>query len=216
MKRMAIVLSLLFCVYRSPAQKTKSNYRRTYHALELGTALFGGRYFDEQTGPNGYKSHSETIKAISLAYLHEWQIAKRLYTGIGIGYEHMEVAPDYKVETVIINGLSYDKYIDVPVPDYDLIPLWNQTRYYFRSKPNSGFVFLDLGSFFKLDHNEGKSRLKWGIGIGNRYEIAHKKYLTWSLDMYEYYLHRNANPDKGYNANPRLACLGLKLGFVFN
>lgn len=211
MNKIAILCLMIATVnWGASAQEQPVNI----HIVELGIA-FGGRYYDESTGPNGNKSHNETVKALSLFYTYGWQLSQRFFAGIGSGYKHLNVGPDYKEEIVVIDGISYEKRVDVPVPSYDLIPIFGQTRFYFRKKPESAYLSASLGSFFKLDQHEGKPRLYWELGLGQRYKLSSTKSITWSLNFNEFYLFRKKQGFNEPNENPRIALMDLRIGIQF-
>ncbi len=184
------------------------------NTIELGVG-WGGRYYDEQTGPNGYKTHNESIHVFSINYLHLWGISKKIYAGFGSGYHHINVGHGWDTENVIINGMEYEKEIKTPGTTYHFIPIFGQARYYFRNNPESAFLTADIGSFLKLDHNEGKPRLFWGLGFGQRYKINSSKFISWGIDYHEHYLFRKTQGFDEPNENPRIASLALKIGLIF-
>lgn len=181
------------------------------NAIELGFA-FGGRYYDERTGPNGYKTHNENVHVLSINYSHLWGVSKKIYAGLGSGYHHLNVGQGWDTENVIIDGREYEKEVKTPGTTYHFIPVFGQARYYFRKNPESAFLTADIGSFFKLDRNEGKPRVFWGLGLGQRYKLSSNKSITWGLNFNEFYLFRKKQGFNEPNENPRIALLALKIG----
>lgn len=213
----SLYLSLVFFyLFHSTAFAQKEDNPRlsSINIIELGIG-FGSKYFDENINDKLIVEHNDALTLLEIKYLHLWPIKKRFYLGLGSSYDGMKITSQVSAKTVIINGVEKIETTREPGGTHHFIPIFGQARYYFRNKPESAFLTADIGSFFKLDNNEGKPRLFWGLGFGQRYKINSANAISWGIDYHEHYLFRKKQGFNEPNENPRIASLAIKIGLLF-
>ncbi len=216
MKRINCIV-LFFIYFHQPNLIAQTKARSELYAqkiIDIGWA-FGSHYVDEVIGNNSHYSHNDLVRIPSLSYRWLWPLNKKLYAGIGSGYEYVEVSAGHTYKPVVVNGRTGFEQVPTPGTTYHFIPIFGEARYYFRNNSESAFLTADIGSFLKLDNNEGKPRLFWGLGFGQRYKINSSKLISWGIDYHEHYLFRKKQGFDEPNENPRIASLALKIGLIF-
>lgn len=210
--RLFFVFVILLTFSNAKAQEFEELKFRSLKKIELGIAV-GRSFKDEQIGNNVYRLKNEKLRNFSLIYIQEWPISQRIYVGLGTGYTRIVIGERSKYETGFLDQNGdynvYVQWINTPRRVYQILPIFAQTTFYFRKEVKSSFVTANLGSFVKLDKQEGNSSLIKGLGVGQRYRAGYGNLLSWSINFDTFFFTtRFENPTK-------MDCTSLKIGFNF-
>lgn len=207
--RTFLVATSLFtlCICNSMAQKKDKLY--IFNTTEFGV-YYGSRYELEKDEFHEYVVATHIANIISIRNIRGWLLSEKFALGLGIGYDGIIVKgasnPDQLIED---NGDYYYTYKYTPGTFYHTIPLFGQTRFYFRKNIESAYLFTDFGSFLNLNSSIKRSLLLWGLGIGQRHKLKSGTMITLGLDFQERYLIGSSNDKQ------RIPSLGLKVGMEF-